>query len=54
MKMLSIIYTVVALIITVILALATDFHAGIGAVVIFILSVAIKKLTVCLILQKIL
>ncbi len=54
MKMLSIIYAVVALIITVILTLVTDIHTGLGAVVIFILSVAIKKLTVCLILQKIL
>ena len=42
MKTLSIIYTVIALIITIILALATDYHAGIGAVVIFVLSIAIN------------
>ena len=42
MKMLSIIYTVVALIITIILTLVTDIHTGLGAVVIFILSVAIN------------
>ncbi|MDE7314086.1 MAG: bacteriohemerythrin [Mucispirillum sp.] len=42
MKTLSIIYTVIALTATLILAAATDFHAGIGAVVIFILSVAIN------------
>ncbi len=42
MKTLSIVYTVIALIVTLILAAATDFHAGIGAVVIFLLSVAIN------------
>ena len=42
MKTLSIIYTVIALIITIILTLVTDIHTGLGAVVIFILSVAIN------------
>ena len=51
MKTLSIVYTVIALIVTLILAAATDFHAGIGAVVIFHLSVAIKCSKRCNFLQ---
>ena len=42
MRTLSIIYTIIAFIITLILWVAIDFHAGIGAIVIFILSVAIN------------
>lgn len=42
MKILSVIYTVIAFIATLILWIATDFHAGLGAIVIFILSVAIN------------
>lgn len=42
MKTLSIIYTVIALIITIILSLVTNSHAGIGAFIIFVLSVAIN------------
>lgn len=41
MKMLSIIYTAVAFIITLILWLAVDFYAGLGALIIFVFSAVI-------------
>ena len=42
MRTLSIIYTVFAFIVTVLLWILTDSHAGVGAIVIFVRSVAIN------------